>query len=412
MEGVLGCLPNRTQDHNPGHRMRTLSSLLISSLLFIGACDTAGPDLPTTQFPEVTYRTPLTDHAIGATVLNNGDLAVYGLTEGRIAPTDGTNAFPLVLRLRPDGSIAAKAVYRDIGYGEVAGAAPLDDGLAALTTIRDAGASGVGTPQLILYRTNRDGARKDVLYAQPEASSPPHALRRTPDGGLVLTLFPFEADAPNLIKLDATGAVAWTYRMPAAQDVRAVAIAPNGDLLVLGATDASAFTIARLTPDGAETWRRTYGDETAVRQLKGFTALDDGMAVLEDQIATGARTIHLTRLTEDGALEWTRSYASGRVRSTTLATLTGNDLAFAWTEDRTPDEIGGDRAEIVRLTPQGEVQSRHPFGPQDGATTYVSALLPYPDDTFIAAGSTGPERLGGFGGDDFDVLVERFHGAQ
>lgn len=394
--------------------MRIPTSSLLALLLLAAACDASGPEPPSTvSFPEVLYRTSLTDRATGATVLDNGDLAVYGLTEGRLAPTDGTNAYPLLLRLHPNGIIADNAIYRDGGYGRVAGAAPLNDGIAVLTITRDADDTGAGTPQLTLYRTDLSGTRQEVLYAQSNASAPAHSLLRMPDGGLLMMMYPFEAGADHLFKLNGSGAAEWTYRMPEVQDIRAAALAPDGDLFVLGAIDSYQFTVARLTPSGQERWRRSYGDETVVRQIKGFTAVGNGTAVLTDHLDDGSTTLHLTRLSETGEVQWDRSYATGShsagsADGTALASLGDDELIFAWTEDLTPQQIGGDRAEVVRVNAQGEVRSRHPFGPQQNATTSVSALLPYTDEHFVAAGSTGPERLGGYGGDDFDVLVKRY----
>lgn len=388
--------------------MRILRCVFCFTLFLVAACDTAGPTPSTTgSFPDVTYRTPGTDRAVGATVLGEDHLAVYGLTEGRTAPTDGTNAFPLLLRLQPNGSIAANAVYRDQGYGRVTGAAALDDGLAVLTLTRGADNHGQGTPQLILYRTDRDGTRKDVLYTQSNASTPQQALRRTPDGGLSMIVRSFETGA-RLIELNASGSEVWTYQMPEGQDLRAVELAPDGDLFVLGASDAHAFAIARLAPNGDERWIRTYGDDTVGRRVQGFAIAGHGVAVLADRLRDGTATIHLTRFDGSGDIQWSRPYATGDVRATALAALGGDAFAVAWTEDRTPDQIGGDRAEILRLDAQGAVQSRHPFGPQEEGTTSVSDLLADAENGFVAVGSTGPERLGGFGGDDFDVLVQRF----
>lgn len=387
--------------------MRILLCAVCSLLPFVSACDSTAPP-PPTSFPEVIYRTSGTDEATGVALLTNGHLAVYGLTEGRIAPADGTNAFPLLLRLRHDGSISAQAAYRDDGYGRVTGAVALDDGLAVLTITREDDSAGRGSPKLTLYRTNADGERTEVLYTRPNTSAPDHSLCRTPDGGLLLILFPFDDDASDLVKLDGPGSVAWSYQMPSVQDVRAVEIAPNGDVFVLGAVDAYRFAVARLTPTGNERWRRIYGDESVVLQLKGAAAVGDGVAVLMDRLDDGSRTVHLTRLNATGDVQWDRSYATGAVRATALAALGDGNLATGWTEDTTPTDIGGDRATIARLSPQGDVQSSYPFGPQGEATTYVSGLLPYTDGSFVAVGATGPERLGGFGGDDFDVLVTQF----
>ena len=213
--------------------MRFSTYLLLAAFLVLSACDSGAPLPADDRFPRVTYQTDGTDRVIGATRLRSGDLAVYGLTEGRIAPNDGTNAYPLLLRLRPDGAIASKAVYRDEGFGRVAGAVPLNDGLAVLSVTR--GSSSTGGPlSLTLYRTDRTGTRTGILYQQMEASVPESPLLRTPDGGFLLITFPSSADADNIIKLGAGGSVQWTYRLPEAQDVRAADLAPNGDVLVLG----------------------------------------------------------------------------------------------------------------------------------------------------------------------------------
>jgi len=388
--------------------MRFSTYLLLAAFLVLSACDSGAPPPADDRFPSVTYQTDGTDHAIGATLLRSGDLAVYGLTEGRTAPNDGTNAYPLLLRLRPNGTIASKAVYREAGFGRVAGAVPLNDGLAVLSATRGSSAMG-DSPSLTLYRTDRTGTRKGVLYQQMGAAAPDTPLLRTSDGGFLLITFPFSARADNVIKLSADGSVEWTYRLPEAQDVRATDLAPNGDIFVLGVGGGSAFTVARLAPTGLERWRRAYGDDAEVTSFGGFAALDAGAAVLETVIAADTSAIRVTRLGTDGDVSWTRSYAEGRVRATALTTLTGRDLALAWTED-VPSEgaVGGFRAEIARLDAAGAVQARYPFGLEEGASTSVSALLPYSDEAFVATGSTGPERLSGFGGDDFDVRVRRY----
>jgi hypothetical protein len=375
-------------------------------LALVSGCDGAGPS--GASFPDVTYRTSGTDEATGVTKLANGDLAVYGIAEGRLAPADGTNAFPLVLRLRPDGSIAASTIYRDEGYGRVAGAAALGEGLAVLTVTRGGDGVSRGEPTLTVYQTNPNGERTRVLYTQPNTSTPTQSLLRTPDEGLLLVAYAFGDAENDVIKLDGPGSVGWTYDMPGVQDVRAAAVAPNGDVFVLGAVDSYRFAVARLSPSGQERWRRTYGDDSAIRQLKGLAAIGDGAAVLIDRLVEGSRAIQLTRLSNSGDVRWERAYATGSVRATAVAALDEQRLAVAWTEDTAPDQVGGYRAKIARLNRQGEVSSRYSFGPQDHTSTRVTDMLALSDNNFVAVGATGPERLGGFGGDDFDVLITRF----
>ncbi len=134
--------------------------------------------------------------------------------------------------------------------------------------------------------------------------------------------------------------------------------------------------------------------------------------MLINQRDEGERSVQLTRLDESGGVQWSRSYATGAVRATALDALDGHHLAVAWNADLSTDQIGGYRAEIVRVDRQGDVASRYPFGPQERTSTYATDILGVGEDAFVAVGATGPERLGGFGGDGFDVLITRFTDAQ
>lgn len=68
---------------------------------------------------------------------------------------------------------------------------------------------------------------------------------------------------------------------------------------------------------------------------------------------------------------------------------------------------GADGTGRARADPPGlPVHSAHapPLLPARG-TTSVEEVVPLPGAGLLAAGSTGPEFLGGYGGDDFDVLA-------
>ncbi|MDX1532105.1 MAG: hypothetical protein R3362_11315, partial [Rhodothermales bacterium] len=177
-----------------------LSVLLLSGGLV--ACDSGGPGderLPRTS----TYATDGTDLAQATAALPDGGLVVGGIAEGRIAPTDGTIAYPLVLRFDEAGLVAGATVYRDgePDFGGVAGVAPLDDGLAVL--VRRDGA-------LVLYRTDRDGRDRRVLFRPPATFAPEGTLLRTHDGGLVFAVYPEVAEADAVFKVTEDGELAWS----------------------------------------------------------------------------------------------------------------------------------------------------------------------------------------------------------
>jgi hypothetical protein len=75
----------------------------------------------------------------------------------------------------------------------------------------------------------------------------------------------------------------------------------------------------------------------------------------------------------------------------------------AWTEHYA-EALGHTRSFIVRLGPDGTEKWRLPFGPHAG-TTYASAIVPLGGGRLIAVGSTGPELIDEYGGDDLDVLA-------
>lgn len=393
----------------------------------LSACDILGSGgaPPTLEGHEGRYRTPLTDQASSVTALPDGSFLITGITEGRPRPADGTLAYPLLVQAQADGSFADPAVYRNAGfpymrYGETLAATPLagsrsEGDLAVLVEWYNdySDAPGAGARRLVLYRTGANGERKEVTFERADTFG--QDLLRTADGGLLLVVFRATAADADLIKLSVGGGVQWTYRMPEVQDVRSVSEAPDGDLFVAGVySDSRRFAVARLRPDGAERWRRTYGSESSerLRRTTRIVAAREGAAVFGDRSIPASRqdSTIVTRLGGDGGVQWERTYGVGHM-TPAAAALPDGGWAFGYTEDYTPKDegsgIGSTRAYVVRLAPGGEQRRQQRFGPERG-TTYTADMTALTGGQLAVVGSTGPERISGFGGDDFDVLAATY----
>ena len=376
--------------------------LLLSLLLLLAACDSADPEIGQS---EILFRTPLVDHALDVASLPGGGFVIAGATEGRIGIGDWTNAFPLLLRVDPRLGPADTAVYRDIRYGTAEAVVPFDDGLAVLIKKANYDEGGVDPPDLTIHYTTKIGLRERVLFEYPDAFPSHDPLLSTRDGGLLLGIFRSGLSSPDLIKVGRTGAVEWTYRMADVQDVRVVSETSDGDLYVFGPyNDSRRFALARLTSDGQEKWRRVYDDETPFRPVSVRSA--EGGAVLLGRVFVrkpGIYKVALMRVDGEGNMEWEREYASGHIHPSVLTVLPGGEIVFAFSEEYEYGEPGHTRSYITAVDEDGAERWRARFGPRDG-TTFVRAIVQIPGGRIAAVGSTGPEFIDGYGGDDFDAL--------
>lgn len=376
------------------------------ALASVAACDDGDPVGPIMPVDEVVYATEGTDYVHSAAALPDGGFVVAGLADGVIAPADGTNGYPLLLHVTPEGLVEDAAVYRDIGYGSALAAVPFENELGVLVQ-HD---KEIAQSHLTLYRTRLNGARQEAVIRLPE-SPYGRSLLRTRDGGFLVVLSRVTASGDDLVKLDEDNRVSWTYRMSSAQIVVSAAEAPNGDVLVLGVgNDARSNELARLRPNGHERWRRSYGGDT----FWGTTIVApvaDGAVVLGTRFGAEpeGESVVVSRFDAAGDIEWERTYATGGVYAGAITGFDDGGIVFAYAEVYGETGIGRLRSYVVRASPDGEEEWREPFGPRKG-TTYVSAIIPLSDGRIVAVGDTGPDRIGGFGGDPFDILAVFYRG--
>ena len=382
--------------------MRRLA-LLPALAFLLAACDSDGV-VP----GGAVYRTDGTDYPNAVTRLAEGGLAVGVLTEGTIAPADGTIGFPGVVRFDAGGELESAEVYRadERDFSGVEGVAPLGRGLAVAV---------VEDERAVVYETDGRGRRRGVLFrTETAAYLPSNALVATP-GGLVLRVSPRTVADPHLYALDADGDVRWTYRLSEASLLAVVPAGSGGDLFVVGYGAEGGAVVARLSDTGAERWRRDVADAgTHV-----VAAVGEGLALAFDRIPTApegdtpdddrVQEVRVARLDGEGRTVWARTVASasladGGLRASALAGLADGGVALALVQGGGFEQ--GTWASVRLLAPDGGELRAVTVSDPDRASTFVTHLLAAPG-RLTAVSAVGPERLGGYGGDDFDVVVSR-----
>ena len=371
--------------------------LLPALVLLVAACD-SGP----VGEGGAVYRTSGTDLPQSATLLPDGSLVVGVLTEGVLAPADGTVGYPGIVRFDANGGLDRVNVYRgsERTFVGVQGVAPLG---GRLVVARPNGENAsvfevVGDDLRLLFLTEEEaGLSQDALAPIP--------------GGVVLSVFARSAQAPHLYALDRDGSLRWTYRLDGAQNARPAGTAPDGDLFVVGYGSEGGAVVARLAPDGAERWRRALPDARLA------AAVGDGLALAFDRLvgevgdgsADGRDVeLRLVRLDGDGRTVATRTVASvpigeGGLRPTAIVGLPGGAVAVATVQGGGFDG-GGTTARVLVVGADGAERRSSVVGRPGERSTFVTHLLAAPG-RLVVVSAVGPARLGGYGGDDFDVAV-------
>jgi len=258
--------------------------LLLAFVLLLATCSKSPTDLGANlKTKEYVFHTPLIDYAHGATLLPNGDFLVYGFAEGQIGYGDWVNAYPLLLFMHADGSVADTVIYRNIKYGEIIGAAPFANGVAVLvdSVLRVRGAE---PNSLKIHRLQADHSLGEVIYSLADSMNvfftPPQPLAPAANNGLILILSR-NIRTDDLTKISAAGEIEWTYRLPDVQHrVKSVAQTGEGDILVLGVRTPPQFEVVKLNADGQVQWQKSYWDTEGVGSVFAIAALQSGAAVL------------------------------------------------------------------------------------------------------------------------------------
>lgn len=372
--------------------------LLLASLagaILLSGCDAAGPSA---RESVGSYRTDGTDEAFAA-VLIDGALVLGGLTEGRIAPADGTIGLPLVVRFGADGAPRATVDRSaEASFAGIEGVAPWSGGLA-LARRTDEG------PQVVAA-DDAGRAGRVLFQGPPDAFLVRDALVRTADRLAVVVSG--RPEATHVYALGPDGALAWAFHLDGAQRVDDLAVGPDGSLFAAGPSDDGlGVRLARVGPDGATLWTRSvegfYGEMGA--SAAGATV---GVTSYGGPEGRGMQTIRLHAFAPDGTERWTRLVSEASVEGVTpgLTALAMDPGGTVYAALREGSAFGspGATARVVTLGADGAERARVRVGPERRFVS-VSHVLPRADGAPLVVTTVGPRYLNGYGGDDLDIVV-------
>ncbi len=136
-----------------------------------------------------------------------------------------------------------------------------------------------------------------------------------------------------MIKLNPNGDIVWakTYGGTKDDSATAVAIAPDGDIFVVGYTksfgagNADAWVL-RLNEKGDIKWQRTYGGQNddvanAVAIAPNGDVITAGYTF---SFSTGWKNVWVLRLDQNGNVKWQRVYGAGYSKKTITLVIDSN----------------------------------------------------------------------------------------
>ncbi len=222
-----------------------------------------------------------------------------------------------------------------------------------------------------------------------------------------------------VVKFSKYGTVEWAKRYGGPKDDYAtgVAIGPNGDIIVVGATQsygAGSYDIwvLRLYPDGRVRWQRTYGGSGDDRAMGVAIDANGKIIVVGGTTSFGSSPgkssdLWALKLSGTGDVVWSRTYGRTNWDWGTSVTTDGDGNIYVggiyWesvSAPYSPFGKGGD-AWILKLGPSGNVIWNRIFG--DVGNEWVADIGLLGGDV-VFVGSTNS-----FGAGDYDLFLGRMN---
>jgi hypothetical protein len=352
------------------------------------------------------FGTPSPEWVTGVAVLSVHEAVVVGGTNGDLAGPDAhlgdQDAFVAWIDARAEvGARVVRVAQFGTDVGDGANAVAVDAGGAVWVAGSTGGTlpgqtSGGGT-DAFLARFDADGALAWTRQFGGPGTQIALALALDGDGSAVVTGWN-DGGRPFLQRFAADGADLGSAPFgPTNASVAAIAIAPDGDVLV-GGTSQRVFPdeqgvdgfpdafVAKVALDGTVAWDRRFAAVDARSSISGVGATSDGRVVATgslngafagDDPIGGVSALLIVGLDGDGTERWRQVHDTDARDDGYAVAVDGSGHALVVGSVGGAlfgDAVGGDDAFVVKLDPGGDVVWARTFGSVEGDYAAAAAV--------------------------------------
>ncbi|MBL4586399.1 MAG: PKD domain-containing protein [Flavobacteriales bacterium] len=274
-------------------------------------------------------------------------------------------------------------------------------------TGQDDGAGGHGICDLFVHKIDECGVTEWYKRYGGAAEDGGKFVTQLADGGYAIAGLCASSGAGSydlwLLRLDGDGNLLWskTFGGGAGDHGRAVAQAPNGDLLLCGFINAPRAVLYRVDLNGNIVWQKQFDLNAGVCNYVEFFANGDILAVGDFAGPYGGRDVFISRLDGAGNLLWAKQFGTNGNDGYEWD-LTGTIGSNGFVISATMSGFGTDQdMTISRFDNNGTLQwAKRLWGAGVDKTHFVNQT---DDGGYIQSGTT---NSWGFG--DYDVIVNRY----
>ncbi|WP_461867211.1 NHL repeat-containing protein [Thermococcus sp.] len=227
-------------------------------------------------------------------------------------------------------------------------------------------------------------------------------MKVSPDGSIIAVGSMISSRDGVVMKISSSGDIIWwkTYGGIENDDATGVALTPNGDIIVVGYTNNTKTNgydvwVLRLDENGNIKWQKTFGgDGDDKAHAVALTPNGDIIvAGYTNSFGAGGYDGWILRLDGEGNIKWQKTYGgNGSDEVSTIVLASNGDIIVAgYTESF---GAGGKDIWILRLDKNGNVKWQKTYGGSNDDD--ASALAVTPSEDIIVTGSTTSFSAGGW----------------
>ncbi len=255
---------------------------------------------------------------------------------------------------------------------------------------KDAKSSG------LVARLDREGNVKWVRILGGSNDDEFSDVKVAPNGDIIVAGYTYSFGAGKedfwVLRLDENGNVKWqkTYGGSRDDEAYAVAISPNGDIIVVGYTESfegGGTWVLRLDLNGNAIWQKNYG-EKYWDIARAVAILFNGeiiVAGVTESFGAGAGDVWVLRLDGNGNIKWQKTYGGEEWdRTTAVAVAPNGDIIVAG--HTSSFSVGNGDVWVLRLDEDGNVKWQKTYGGEEWDS--VSSVAITPNGDIIAVGGS------------------------